>query len=99
VREVLVNDTRHRVQVRVHGRVQGVAFRWYAQQEARRRGVRGWVRNCPDGTVKVLAEADRATLEGFLIWLAEGPSHARVERLETHWSDAGGGFDDFLITG
>jgi hypothetical protein len=53
-----------RVRVRVQGRVQGVGFRYFALQHARRLGVRGYVRNCSDGSVEVLAEGDRTALEG-----------------------------------
>lgn len=62
----------------VSGRVQGVAFRWHARDEARARGVAGWVRNLSDGRVEVFAEGERAALESFVAWLREGPPAARV---------------------
>lgn len=88
-----------RLEVTLHGRVQGVAFRHHTQRRARSLGLVGWVRNNPDGSVRAVAEGTRDALEAFLAWTARGPDHARVDRQETHWSEASGGFDDFNITG
>ena len=63
----------------VSGRVQGVGYRASAAHEARRLGVRGWVRNRPDGTVEVDAQGDEAVLETFLVYLRQGPPGARVK--------------------
>lgn len=65
----------------VHGRVQGVSFRWYAQQEALRLGVAGWVRNRPDGTVEAVAEGPADAVEAFVAWCHEGPPAARVREV------------------
>ena len=66
------------VQARVSGRVQGVSFRWYTEEEARRLGVTGWVRNDPDGSVLVHAEGDDAAVDALVAWCRTGPSLARV---------------------
>lgn len=66
------------VSVRVTGRVQGVSFRWYAQQEAARLGVRGWVRNEPDGAVSGHFEGDDDAVDALVAWCREGPSAAIV---------------------
>jgi acylphosphatase len=68
--------------VQVSGRVQGVAFRYHALEEARRLGVAGWVRNLPDGRVEAWVEGDPAAVDDMLAWLRRGPPHARVDRLE-----------------
>jgi acylphosphatase len=78
------------VDVVVHGRVQGVSFRAYAEQQALRLGVRGWVRNEPDGSVGGHFEGDRAAVEAMVDWCREGPRLARVERVEVHPVDATG---------
>lgn len=62
----------------VTGRVQGVGFRWSAKATADRLGVRGWVRNRPDGSVEGWAEGETAAVESLVAWLEQGPGGARV---------------------
>ena len=62
----------------VAGRVQGVGFRFATREEARRRGVTGWVRNLPDGRVEVMAQGREPVVDGFAAWLAKGPRLATV---------------------
>jgi acylphosphatase len=66
------------VQARVTGRVQGVSFRWYTQQQARSLGVCGWVRNEPDGSVLLHAEGDDDAVDALAAWCRTGPSLAKV---------------------
>jgi acylphosphatase len=65
----------------VSGRVQGVFFRASTCQEAQRRGILGWVRNRSDGSVEVMACAERQALEAFCDWLRQGPAQARVDNV------------------
>jgi len=88
-----------RLDITVQGRVQGVAFRWYTQKKALSLGLTGWVRNQPDGSVRIVAEGPRPDLEAFCDWAVRGPDHARVDHQVIAWSDAAGKFEDFLITG
>ena len=69
------------VQARVTGRVQGVSFRWYTQEQAARLGVRGWVRNEPDGSVLVHAEGDDEAVDALVDWCRQGPALARVSHV------------------
>ena len=71
-----------RKRVIVHGRVQGVGFRWSAQAEAERLGVAGYARNLPDGTVQAELEGPEDSVQRMLDWLHHGPRHARVESLD-----------------
>jgi acylphosphatase len=67
----------------IHGRVQGVFFRDSTRRKARELGVRGWVRNRPEGTVEVMAAGDEAALDALERWFRDGgPPAARVERVE-----------------
>ena len=66
----------------VHGRVQGVFFRDSAQRAAGSRGVRGWVRNCSDGTVEAWFEGPEDGVESMVEWARSGPSRASVERVD-----------------
>lgn len=81
----------------VQGRVQGVAFRDYTQQQATRLKVTGWVTNLPDGGVKVVAEGEEETLQQFERWLHRGSPAARVEQVEVQWAEATGEFGRFHV--
>ncbi len=87
-----------RVHLRIYGQVQGVFFRASTEAEARRLGLTGWVRNCPDGSVEDVAEGPRAKLENLVVWCRHGPAHARVDHVEIEWSEATGEFSGFRTT-
>lgn len=88
-----------RLELQIHGRVQGVAFRWATQRQAETIGLVGWVRNQADGTVRVVAEGERAVLDLLLTWARTGPDHAHVDRVDAAWSEAAGNYTSFEITG
>jgi acylphosphatase len=81
----------------VTGHVQGVCFRWYTQRTAARLGLRGWVRNLPDGGVEIVAEGDLADLHQLVAWAQHGPSEAEVDEVRSEWSPATGEFAGFEI--
>ena len=82
-----MTDTNVTVRARfvVRGRVQGVWFRGATQDEARRVGVAGWVRNRPDGTVEAEAEGTPEAVEALIAWARRGPSAARVTEVAVDW--------------
>jgi acylphosphatase len=71
-----------RKRVIVHGRVQGVFFRDTARRMAQSRGLGGWVRNTPEGTVEAVFEGEPEAVESMVAWCGEGPRGALVERVE-----------------
>ncbi|MBN1195976.1 MAG: acylphosphatase [Candidatus Aminicenantes bacterium] len=71
----------------VTGRVQGVGFRFSARQTAWKLGIRGWVRNNPDGSVTIMAKADPGQLQVFESFLQRGPYGARVDTLAMEIAD------------
>lgn len=79
-----------RVHVWVGGRVQGVFFRATTQSMARDLGLSGWVRNLDDGRVEAVFEGSRDAIETMLAWVAEGPAHASVEKLDVRWEPTEG---------
>ena len=86
-----------RLQARVHGRVQGVSFRYYTQLRARELGVTGYVRNEWDGTVQVVAEGPRAALDEMLAFLRVGPRSAVVAQVDVKWPAPTGGYGNFEV--
>jgi acylphosphatase len=86
-----------RLEANIHGRVQGVGFRYFVRQEATELGVSGWVSNQPDGSVRVVAEGSHGALEDLLGVLEAGPRGARVDRVDAHWSDARGDVRGFGV--
>lgn len=86
------------VQARVTGRVQGVSFRWYAQERARELGVVGWVRNEPDGSVLLHAEGEDDAVDALVAWCHDGPGFARVQHVAVREAAASGA-TSFSITG
>jgi len=76
------------VRLVVRGRVQGVGFRWFVMREARALGLSGTVRNRRDGGVEVDAEGPEPALRALIESVRNGPSGARVERVDERWSEA-----------
>lgn len=74
------------VRVIVHGRVQGVGFRWFTRDAASSHGVLGWVRNRRDGTVEAQLQGADDAVDAMLAQLRDGPRGGLVDRLTT--SDA-----------
>ncbi|HTE45016.1 MAG TPA: acylphosphatase [Gemmatimonadaceae bacterium] len=66
----------------VHGRVQGVGFRWFVGETARRLDLAGWVRNKADGSVEVAADGNDSAVELLRSGLAKGPPGANVTSVE-----------------
>ena len=80
---------RRRVHAIVTGRVQGVSYRASTAVEARRLGIRGWVRNRPEGSVELEAEGEVEQIAALLAWCERGPPAARVTRVEVVDRDPG----------
>lgn len=84
-----------RIHLHVSGRVQGVFFRQSTARVAGDLGLRGWVRNLPDGRVEAIAEGPAEALDRLLAFCHEGPPAARVDRVECQWQAETGEFDRF----
>jgi len=91
-----MTDETVRRRVVVHGRVQGVFFRDTARREASGRGVSGWVRNTPEGTVEVVFEGEPEAVACLVGYAADGPPEAEVERVET-FDEEPEGLDGFEV--
>jgi acylphosphatase len=89
------------VSVRLHaiisGHVQGVGYRYFVQQHARRLGLNGFVRNMGSSQVEVIAQGPRPDLDDLLAMLYEGPSAADVTNVQASWGEPQDGLDSFKV--
>ena len=90
--------TRRRLEMVIHGRVQGVGFRWFARDVACELGLVGYVRNTRRGDVEFVAEGEEEVLEEVRRRLMRGPGLARVSGAEANTSDATGDYVEFRIS-
>lgn len=86
-----------RLHVKISGRVQGVGFRYGVHARALELGLRGWVRNLPDGCVEAEFEGERGSLEDMLSWCRQGPRFARVDAVDSAWSSSGESYSGFEV--
>lgn len=82
---------------RIHGRVQGVGFRFYTKRQASRLGIQGWVRNCPDGTVEAVAIGPSDQIDLFEEAVRRGPTASKVSSVERSESKDAQEADSFDI--
>ena len=71
----------------IHGRVQGVWYRGWSVETARRLGLAGWVRNRRDGTVEMVVAGPEGAVEAMIARCRQGPAAARVDRIDVEVSD------------
>ena len=86
-----------RLHATIHGRVQGVGFRYFVLECAQRIGVVGWTRNRFNGTVEVLAEGAQAQLDNLIKDLQRGSRSSNVTQVKTDFLPATGEFTQFTI--
>jgi acylphosphatase len=86
-----------RIDVTVHGRVQGVGYRIHVARLADRLGLTGWVANEADGGVRCVAEGAPDSLSALLEGIRDGPPGARVDAVSDAWSVGTGAFGSFEV--
>ena len=79
------------------GQVQGVGFRFTAEESAKRLGVVGWIKNLRDGRVELVAEGEEKALEQFIKDIRTGPMRNFIKDVEITWSASTDDFEDFEI--
>ena len=79
------------------GRVQGVFFRANTVEFAHRLGVKGWVKNLPDGHVEAVFEGKKESVEEVIRMCKEEQPHGKVSSADIAWEEAEGGFDGFSV--
>ena len=91
------NTSAQRLSARITGRVQGVGFRHFTRTTAQQHGLTGWVRNEPDGSVRLEAEGPQADLESLLDAVHSGPQSARVDSVDAEWKASTDTFNQFEV--
>lgn len=86
-----------RVEIKITGQVQGVFFRQGVKVEAEGLGLTGWVRNEPDGSVRIVAEGEEEKLQKLAEWTKLGTSWAKVENVEVEWKEVSREFTNFEV--
>lgn len=81
----------------ISGKVQGVCFRAATEDEAYMLGLKGTVKNMPNGSVEVVAEGEDEKLARLLKWLHHGPTRAAVREVKGIWEEPTGEYTDFKI--
>ncbi len=83
--------------LRIHGKVQGVGYRFFATRVARRLGLKGHIQNLRDGTVEAMVEGESSAIEEWIEELHEGPRFAEVSRIDQEKREYRGTFGDFDV--
>jgi acylphosphatase len=84
-----------RAHVFVSGKVHGVFFRAETRYEARRRNVKGWIRNLPDWRVEAIFEGEQENVKMMIEFCKYGPPAAKVTNVDVIWESYSGEFKDF----
>ncbi|UCF79258.1 MAG: acylphosphatase [Candidatus Eiseniibacteriota bacterium] len=82
----------------VSGIVQGVGYRFFALRQGDALGLKGYVRNAPDGTVEARVEGERQAIEDFVSRLKEGPRASRVTDVRVKWTQHEGQFRSLEVS-
>ena len=85
------------VEIYVEGVVQGVGFRYFTQRIAKEIGIKGFVKNLPDGRVYIVAEGSKEQLDKFMSYVKKGPSTSIVRKVTMREINKKEKFDNFEI--
>lgn len=89
--------SKKRVRLIILGKVQGVFFRASTSRVARSLGIRGFVRNLPDGSVELVGEGEEGALERLIDWCRKGPPGAQVTQVKIRWEESVNEFNGFGV--
>ena len=83
--------------LKIHGKVQGVGYRFFATRVARRLGLKGSIQNQRDGSVEALVEGEKEAIDRWIEELIEGPRYAEVVKIDQETKEFTGRLGDFDV--
>ena len=83
--------------IRIHGKVQGVGYRFFATRVARRLGLKGNIQNNRDGSVDAVVEGEKSVIDQWVEELKEGPRYAEVTKIDQETREFSGRLGDFDV--
>ena len=83
--------------LRIHGKVQGVGYRFFATRVARRLGLKGTIQNLRDGSVEAVVEGEKQAIDDWIEELKEGPRYAEVVKIDQETKEFTGRLGDFDV--
>ncbi|MCU1227836.1 MAG: Acylphosphate phosphohydrolase [Acidobacteria bacterium] len=83
--------------IKIHGKVQGVGYRFFATRVARRLGLKGSIENLRDGIVEAVVEGEKKSIDDWLEELKEGPRYAEVTKIDQETKEYTGRLGDFDV--
>jgi acylphosphatase len=86
-----------RAHIIISGKVQGVYFRGFVRDAARRLGVNGYVRNTLDGRVEAVMEGEKEKVENLIALCRQGPPASRVDKVDVTWEEFRDEFTTFTV--
>ncbi len=89
-----MKETRH---IRIHGKVQGVGYRFYVTRVARRLDLKGWIRNLRDGSVESMVEGEKEKIDEWIDDVREGPRYAEITKIDQETRSFTGQLSDFDV--
>ncbi len=92
-----IKDLKSKAHVYISGKVQGVFFRSYIQEQAEFVGVTGWARNLTDGRVEAVFEGSKGDIDKIIELCRCGPPLSRVDNVEIVWDDYTGEYQNFIV--
>ena len=81
----------------ISGSVQGIGFRYFVKSNARRFGLKGWVKNTDDGKVEALVQGEKEAIEKLIRLCEKGPFLAEVKSVQVEWEEETEQFEDFKV--
>lgn len=81
----------------ISGFVQGVGFRYFVKNNARKLGVTGWVKNTPDNKVEAVLQGEQEAIDQMILLCKKGPFLAEVKNVDIKWKESKEQFAEFVV--